>query len=310
LVRRHKIQLIHCNEQDIYLIGRYLGWLCRIPVVVSVHFTMERGFCTWAFGGRRRPRRMFFLSRGSQDACRPGVEGVVPESDWRLLANGLDLDQFRPDAGLRAAFREKLGGSDELLIGVACALRPRKQLEHLFEAAARLPLPNLRVVVAGGPVPGDEAYAEKLLADARARLGGRLICVGHLSELRGLYNGLDLFVNTSKEEACSISVIESLACGCPIVGYPSKSVDEQVLPGGGEMVAQDDVVGLAAVLDDWLTNPKKLACGRTGARRRAEDAYDIRKLSDQLWDEYQAILGPGVPELPTTILYPEMANTR
>jgi glycosyltransferase involved in cell wall biosynthesis len=290
LVRRHGVQLIHCNEQDIYLSGRYLGWLCRLPVVVSVHFTMERGFCNWAFGGWRRPQRMFFLSRGSQDACRPGIEGVVPESAWRLLANGLDLNDFRPDPALRSAFRRELGLTDELLIGTACALRPRKQLEHLFDAAARISNPKLRVVVAGGPVAGDEAYAEKLLADARSRLGDRLICLGHLSELRGLYNGIDLFVNTSLEEACSISVLESLACGCPVIGYPSKSVDEQVLPGGGEIVAQDDVASLSAALDSWLSNPMKLADGRRGARQRSEDGYDIRKLSGQLWDEYQALL--------------------
>src|SRR5262245_10123039 len=45
LARRHQIQLIHCNEQDIYPIGQYLGRLCRLPVVVSVHFTMGRGYC-------------------------------------------------------------------------------------------------------------------------------------------------------------------------------------------------------------------------------------------------------------------------
>src|SRR5262245_17541893 len=35
IVSRHQIQLIHCNEQDIYPIGQYLARLCRIPVVVS-----------------------------------------------------------------------------------------------------------------------------------------------------------------------------------------------------------------------------------------------------------------------------------
>src|SRR5262245_44650362 len=39
LVKRHGIELIHCNEQDIYPTGQYLGRLCRRPVVVSVHCT-------------------------------------------------------------------------------------------------------------------------------------------------------------------------------------------------------------------------------------------------------------------------------
>src|SRR5262245_35597599 len=50
IVKRHRIQLIHCNEHEIYPISQYLGRLCGLPVVVSVHFTMDRSFCEWAFG--------------------------------------------------------------------------------------------------------------------------------------------------------------------------------------------------------------------------------------------------------------------
>ncbi len=290
LVRHHGVQLIHCNEQNIYPIGRYLGRLCRLPVVVSVHFTMERGFCQWAFGGRQQPDRMFFLSRGSLEACRRGMEAVLPESQWRLLANGLDLKQFQPDSERREEFRRRHDLDNGLLIGTACALRPRKQLEHLFEAAARLTVPGVKVVLAGGAVPGDEEYSADLLRNAKLRLGERFVPLGHLHELRGLYNALDVFVNTSKEEACSISILESLACGCPVVGYPSKSVDEQVEPGGGEMVPQDDVEGLAATLSRWLSDRDRLTLTRRGARKRVEDDYDIEKLAGQLWEEYQAIL--------------------
>ena len=105
IVRRHGIQLVHCNEQNIYPIGRSLARLCGLPVAVSVHFTMDRPFCEWAFGGRRQPDRIFFISRGSLDACRPGVEGVIAEDRWRLLYNGLDLEHFRPDEARRQQFR-------------------------------------------------------------------------------------------------------------------------------------------------------------------------------------------------------------
>lgn len=290
IVRQHGIQLIHCNEQDIYPIGQYLGRWCRLPVVVSVHFSMTPEYCRWAFGGRRRPRRVIFTSRGNLETCRPAMTGVVPEQYWRLLLNGLDLEHYRPDPAERLRFRRQRSLENNLLIGAACALRPRKQLEHLFETAARLALPNLRVVLAGGPVPGDEEYARKLLDNARALLGDRLVYLGHQDELRGLYNALDVYVNTSREEACSLSILETLSCGCPVVGYPSKSVDEQVLPDGGEIVPQDDVAALAAALARWLNDPNRMAAGRTGARKRAETDYDIRARSEELWEEYVDVL--------------------
>jgi glycosyltransferase involved in cell wall biosynthesis len=288
VVRRHRIQLIHCNEQNIYPIGSYLSRLCRIPVVVSVHFTMDRGYCQWAFGGRRQPDRIFFISRGNLEACRPGVDGVISEERWRLLHNGLDLEHFRPDEDWGRRFRAERRLGDGPLIGVACALRERKQLEHLFKAAACLPS-GVRVVVAGGAVPDEREYAESVIREGSSLLGDRLAHVGHLTELRGLYNALDLFVNTSREEACSISVLEAMACGCPVVGYPSKSVDTQVLPGGGEIVEQDSVDRLSAALKGWLSDPARVAAGRLGARRRVEDEFDIRKIVDQLWREYQSL---------------------
>jgi glycosyltransferase involved in cell wall biosynthesis len=289
IVKRHDVQLIHCNEQDIYPAGQYLARLCRLPVVVSVHFTMERGYCEWAFGGRRQPNRIFFISRGSLEACRRGVDGVIAQDRWRLLPNGLDLEHFRPDEERRQQFRAAHGLGERPVIGVACALRERKQLEHLFRAAVDLP-PEVRVLLAGGTVPDEQAYGQQVIAEGRRLLGDRLVHVGHLTELRSFYNALDIFVNTSQEEACSISVLEAMSCGCPVIGYASKSVDGQVLPGGGEIIAQDQVDQLTTALKQWLRDPKKTAAGRCGARRRVEEEFDIRRVSDYLWSEYQTLV--------------------
>jgi glycosyltransferase involved in cell wall biosynthesis len=293
LVKAFDIQLIHCNEQDAYPIGQYLGRVTGLPVVVSIHFRMPPGQCLWAFSGRRRPRRMFFVSRSNQESCRPGLTGVVPESDWRVLYNGIDLDRMKFEESRRNTFRQAHGVADgEMAIGAACALRPRKQIEHLFQAAAQMTMRGkVRVFVAGGAVSGDEAYVEQLLQSGRALLGDRFTYLGHLSDLRDFNNGLDIAVNTSKEEAFSISVLEALACGCPVVGYASKSVDESILPLGGEIVEQDSVPALTAALDDWAQNPGRLQASRASARRQAENLGDIRKASAQLWSEYQQLAG-------------------
>ena len=296
IVRRHHIDVIHSNEQEVYPIAGWLARLSRIPVIVSVHFTMERDFCEWAFGTIHTPERVLFISRGSLEACRHAVEGLIPENRWLLLPNGLDLGHYRPDDDRRRRFRTEHGLTDEVAIGVACAIRPRKQLEHLFEAVARGVGVPVKLFVAGGPVPGDEEYARALLDGARAKLGDQLVLLGYLEELRDLLNGLDVFVNTSLEEACSISILEALACGCPVLGYPSKSVDEQVLPQGGEMIPQDDVDLLTTSLRRWVADSGALAARRSGARARVQESYDIAALSEQLWREYEAMrAGTAIP---------------
>jgi glycosyltransferase involved in cell wall biosynthesis len=292
IARRHGVQLVHSNEHDVYPIAQYAARLLSVPVVVSVHFTIDRGYGTWAFGGRRAPERCYFVSRASLDACRPAMTGVVPEERWGVLHNAISLSFYAPDESRRSVFRREHGLESATVVGAACALRPRKQIEHLVAAVAEAADPSMRLLLAGGPVSGDEAYAERLLADARERLGQRLVYVGHLSDLRAFYNALDLFVNTSREEAFGLSVLEAMACGTPVLGYPSVSVGEVILPGGGEIVAQNDLPGLTNSLRRWTADRAVLHTARAQARRRAE-YFDIGRISEDLWREYRQL----VPDL-------------
>ncbi|MCE9590110.1 MAG: glycosyltransferase family 4 protein [Planctomycetes bacterium] len=290
IIRQHHIDLVHCNEQNIYLHGNAAARWTRRPVVVSIHAAMERGYCKWVFGGKRRPLRMYFVSKACREFNRPSLEGVVPEERWNVLSNGLEPDEFKPDPTLRTAFRaaHKLDG--KIALGVACAIRPGKQIEHLIDAGTRVTDPRVRIVLAGSAIAGEESYGETILAAARKKLGDRFVYVGHLKDVKPFFAGLDLFVNTSKQEAGSISVLQSLASGCPVVGYSSKSVEEQILPGGGEIVEQDSVEQLAAALGRWLADPAALGKARESARRRFMEAYDIRALSMHLWNEYLRIV--------------------
>lgn len=289
IVRRHAIELIHCNEQDCYPIGSYLARIAGLPIVVSVHFTMERGFCKWAFGGRRCPDRMYFVSKRNFEQCFNGLDGIVARDNCRVLHNGLNLERYQVDARVREDFRKEHRLEHSVALGVACALRPRKQLEHFFAAAAKLNFPNLKFVLAGGPVTGDEEYARSILEKGRDLLGTRFVYIGHVKDLRPLCNGLDLFVNTSREESFGIAVLEALACGCPVIGYDSKAVDEVILPDGGEIVPQDNIESLAAGIDKWLRHSDKLNAARRGARQQAE-RFDIRHISNQLWQGYEDVL--------------------
>ena len=289
IINRHRIQLVHANEENVYPISQYAARLSGIPAVVTCHCKLDAGFARWAFSGRRRPARMFFVSQRSMENCRPALDGVFPDDRTRVIHNGLDMHVYRDDEHWRKQFRrEHQLSEDAIWIGVACEFRRHKQLEHLFEAMERIAHGKLRVVVAGFPVPGEEDYSEELLSHAARRLGDRYRYVGCLTDLRGFSNAIDLYVNTSREESFGISVLEALACGCPVVGYDSKAVDEVVLPDGGEIVEQDNVDRLTDVVDRWTRDIDWLKSRRPLARQQAE-RFDLKNLSNQLWNEYQSL---------------------
>lgn len=292
IVKRHGIQLLHCNEQNVYPIGAYLAKAMGLPIVVSIHFTMDRGFCEWAFR-KHPPDRIVFVSDANRRNCLESLDGIVDDSKFVVINNGIDTLRNKPAPELRRVFREEHGISDSIALGVACALRPRKQIEHFIKALGGV-LGNFRVFVAGAPVQGDEEYADWLISYAKESLGDRITFLGHQNDLRPMLNGIDLFVNTSQEEACSISVIEALAHGCPVIGYPSKSVDCQILPGGGEIIPQDDIQELSRCIQRWIDDNELRIRTSTTARNIAVDRFDMIGNCEQVWRLYQQILGKGV----------------
>ncbi len=68
------------------------------------------------------------------------------------IHNGVDSDEFRPDAAQRAEARAEFGyQEDDLVCGIAARLVPAKGHEYLFRAAAMLKrdFPRLRLLVLG-----------------------------------------------------------------------------------------------------------------------------------------------------------------
>jgi glycosyltransferase involved in cell wall biosynthesis len=200
------------------------------------------------------------------------------------------MDAYRVSQELRKSFRSEVGAGDgEILLGVACAFRERKQLAHTIDAVERAEVPRVRLVLAGFPVADEPDYPEQILRYGRAKLGDRFQSIGPLTDLRPFCNGLDLYVNTSREETFGMSVLEAMACGCPIVGYDSKAVDEVVLPDGGEITTQDDVDTLALAIRRWCNRLDLGAGPRISARRQAE-RFDLKRLSAKTWEQYEAVL--------------------
>src|SRR4051794_19428884 len=65
IARRHRCQILHCNEHDLYPSVQRLAWLAGYPILVGVRFTMDPLFSRYAFAGPKQPDRMLFVSQGN-----------------------------------------------------------------------------------------------------------------------------------------------------------------------------------------------------------------------------------------------------
>lgn len=96
-----------------------------------------------------------------------------------------------------------------------------------------------------------------------------------------------LYLSAELNPPCPNSVIEALACGLPVVGYNTGSLSELVTGDAGRIAVYGadpwnleppDIPALAQAAAEVLNNQGKY---RSGARRRAEQAFDLKMMVDR-----------------------------
>lgn len=198
-----------------------------------------------------------------------------------VIANGIDADRFRPDAGDRATLRAELGLSDAAVVAVhAARVDPMKDHATLVAAAARVP--DLAILLVGA---GTEALA--LPPNARA--------LGRRDDLERIYAAADIVVSSSAfGEGFSNALAEGMAAG--LVPVATRVGDADAILGPlGRLVPPREPGALAAALRDLAEIPREArrAAG-LAARSRIMTEYGTDRMTERFlaaWREGGAALG-------------------
>jgi glycosyltransferase involved in cell wall biosynthesis len=169
-----------------------------------------------------------------------------------VIANGIDVDNFRPDPRCQQQIRAEFGCPvGATLVGVVGRLAPVKDHPTFLAAAARLcgGHPQARFVIVGdGPL----AYRHALVAQAtRLGLDGRLLWAGERADMARVYNALDLLCLSSASEGFPNVLAEAMACGIPAIATDVGDA-RSILGATGEIVPPREPAALSEALARWL----------------------------------------------------------
>ena len=227
------------------LLGRALGR----PVVVTARgsdlnliaeYAIPQGWIRWS---ARHADGLVAVSRGLKQ--RLANLGIAEER-VHVLRNGVDPALFRPTD--RDAARQALGLTRPTLLAVGNLVR-LKGHRMMVEALVGLPAVDL-VIVGEGP----ERAAIEALARQR-QVADRVRLLGHVPQdrLPDIYSAADLLLLVSTHEGWPNVLLESMACGTPVIASDVDAIADIVaVPEAGRILTGPTPERLAATAREFL----------------------------------------------------------
>lgn len=294
-IREYQPDVVHTHTTKAGFIGRLAAYMVRVPVIVhTFHSHVFEGyfgaivtrFFIWM---ERLAARMSDVVLAMTESLRRELAEdyhITRRGRIMVLPLGLDLASFAATPRKMGTFRQQWGiPADAPLVGIVGRLVPIKN-HKLFLQAAKLiiqTMPQTRFVIIGDGTerPDLEAFVSE------AGLEDVVIFTGWQSDLLAIYSDLDVSVVSSKNEGTPVSVIESLAAGCPVVATRVGGVPD-VLSGGafGTLVAPNDVTALANAIIKVLNHPPDV----TEAQQTMLESYGMERLIHDMDSLYRGLL--------------------
>jgi glycosyltransferase involved in cell wall biosynthesis len=235
------------------------------------------------------------ISVSKEAAERMARDWGIPASKLVALPNGVDVNRFRPagDSDERGRIRQELGMPPAAKVAVCVAnLMPIKSIDLLLDAWRQLPGDQRQARLL---IVGDGPMREEL-----QRLAERLQCadsvtfLGHREDVPALLRSADLFVVSSRYEACSIAILEAMATGLAVVATDVGGNRELVETGKTGWLVPPDRADLlasavsAAFKDDHL----RQRCGQN-ARTIATERHSLDECARRYATLFHSLLNPS-----------------
>ena len=277
----------------------------RLPYVVSVHGMLD----DWCMAQKSLKKRLYLAMGGrgllERAAAVHGTAAAEARQSSRWYPRGrarvvpliFDLAQYQELPGpeiARSTYATALGDDGEPVVLFLSRLHPKKRVEVLIEAVARLRDADFgcRLLIAGTGEQEYEQHLRRLVA--KGKLDDRVHFVGFVSgrQKLSLYQASDVFVLPTHQENWGFVLIESLACGTPLVTTRGVDIWSELEAGGGAVIVDAEPEMLAATIRSLLQDDRRRQ--EMGSRGRSWVLETLH--TDRVIDQYEAMYRSLAPD--------------
>jgi glycosyltransferase involved in cell wall biosynthesis len=291
IIRKRRPDILHTFFFWSIIYGRLLKLAGTVKTIVENR--EDQGFnwgtheYLWLRGTSRLPDKIICVSEAVRRVVmeREGVD----ESRLTVVNNGVDPDNV--PSGMEETTRRELGFSnDHLVVGmVANYNRPVKAVTNFLDAipAVVSAVPSARFLIVGG---GDEGSS---LREKAQRIGIQpyLVFAGFKKDINRYYEIMDISVLTSLSEGLSLTLLESMSFGIPVVATRVGGNPEVVDEGRtGYLVPVQDARILADRIIKLLQDGDLRKNMGGEARRSIERKFRMRDVASRYLEIYNELI--------------------
>ena len=294
LFKKLKPDIVHTHMSKVEALGSVAARLAGVPcIIATIHgqtiltsgFSLKQtvyNFVEW-FTIRWFTDKTISVAR-STERYLINTGSVTPSRNVTIYNS---VAPFSLDKSDRINARKKFGIDDsQKMILMTGRLLYQKTPEILIEACNQLRdrFPNAICLIAGDG-PNKQALQEQI---DEGDLNSMINLLGHREDIGELLCAADVFVLCTRFEGQSISVLEAMAAGLPVVATNVPGMDELVIPSEtGYLIAQDSPRACADALSLILSDSEKECAMGEAAVKRYEKHFNIEnqlnKTEEFLW---------------------------
>lgn len=258
----------------------------HLPVVATIHHAVHHPDAQAYKGWLRSAYHRYWIAPNERRVLRRAIRRVavsrfvaetarqtLSDSPFEVIYNGIDVGFFQPADTRRSGRPFTLG-----YLGKWTTRKGVDLLAPIMRALGE----GYQLLYTGG------ARRERRTLPANMHDVGRL---AGPAAVRTFLQGLDALLFPSRSEGLPLSVLESLACGVPVIAARTGPLPEIVEDGITGLLCPPDEVMAFAQAARWLAaHPEHSQRMREAARARAL-AFDIEAMLERYLALYREVLG-------------------
>ncbi len=220
----------------------------------------------------------------------------ISASRIHVVPNGVDVNRFSPRPA--GSVREKMGITNGFgVVGMFCSFKVQKNHAMFFRMARRV-LDRRRDVLflcVGAALHGglqeSDYYRTRMTAMIdELDLTASVRLLGNRDDIVNLYNACDVTVLTSRREGTPNVLLESMACGVPVIATDVAD-NALVVPEGrvGHVVPFDDDELMAKRVLELLSDDDRRCAVGAASRDWVSSEYSIDNMVRRTTEVYQGV---------------------